>query len=102
MASTYRQFLSSPNSSLLTANAALHYVTTTTTVRGATDIIKHLNSLRNQVKKSAEDFLDVIEGRGTVAIQAKTTLTFVSSGGPYLPGLDDNFLTEREVHLPIV
>ncbi|CAI4216676.1 unnamed protein product [Parascedosporium putredinis] len=102
MASTYRQFLASPNSSLLAANASLHYITTTTTIRGATDIIKHLNTLRNQIKKGAEDFLDVIEGRNATAIQTKTTITFVLSGGPYLPGLDDNFLADREVHLPIM
>jgi hypothetical protein len=31
-----------------------------------------------------------------------TAFEFISSGGPYLPGLDDNFLADRTVYLPIV
>lgn len=102
MASTYKQFLASPSSSLLAAGATLHYVTTTTTVRGATDIIKHFTTLRNQVGKNGEEILEVIDGKNVVAFQVKTSLTFITSGGPYLPGLDDNFLADMEVNLPIV
>lgn len=102
MASTYQQFLASPNSSLLAEGATLHYITTTTTVRGATEIIKHFTTLRNQVNKSGEQILETIDGKNVVAFQIKTSLTFITSGGPYLPGLDDNFLADLEVHLPIV
>ena len=102
MASTYKQFLASPSSSLLAAGASLHYVTTTTTVRGATDIIKHFTTLRNQVGKNSEETLEVIDGGNVVAFQVKTSLTFITSGGPYLPGLDDNFLADLQVNLPIV
>jgi hypothetical protein len=98
----YQQFLSAPNTSHLAADATLHYVTTTTSYRGAAEIIKHLNTLRNQVKKKKEDFLTVIEGQNAAAIEADTTLEFVTSGGAYLPGLDDNFLSDRTVHLPVV
>jgi hypothetical protein len=100
--STYKQFLTAPNSSLLAANASLHYVTTTTSYSGATEIIKHFSALRNQVKKKKEDFFDVIEGRNGLAAEIDTTLEFVTSGGAYLPGLDDNFLSDRTVYLPIV
>ena len=102
MASTYKDFLASPNSSLLADAATLHYITTTTTVRGATDIIKHLSTLRNQINKSSEEILEVIDGKNVVAFQVKTSLTFITSGGPYLPGLDDNFLADLEVNFPIV
>lgn len=102
MASTYKQFLASPNSSLLAEGATLHYITTTTSVRGATDIIKHYSTLRKQVNKTGEEILEVIDGKNVVAFQIKTSLTFVTSGGPYLPGLDDNFLADLDVALPIV
>ncbi|KAH6646485.1 hypothetical protein BKA67DRAFT_105622 [Truncatella angustata] len=97
----YKQFLAAPNSSLLASDAALHYVTTTTSYRGATDIIKHLAALRNQVKKKKEEFLTVIEGQNAAAIEVDTSLEFVTSGAAYLPGLDDNFLADRTVILPI-
>ncbi|OLN94341.1 hypothetical protein CCHL11_02965 [Colletotrichum chlorophyti] len=101
MSATYKQFLAAPNSSLLAPNATLLYITTTTTYNGPTDIIKHLNTLRNQVKKKKEDILDIVEGRDAVAAEVETSLEFVTSGGVYLPGLDDNFLADRTVHLAI-
>ncbi|TDZ60813.1 hypothetical protein C8034_v005958 [Colletotrichum sidae] len=102
MSATYKQFLAAPNSSLLAPNATLIYITTTTTYNGPTDIIKHLNTLRNQVKKKKENILDLIEGRDALAAEVDTSLEFVTSGGAYLPGLDDNFLADRVVHLPIM
>ncbi|SPN97007.1 uncharacterized protein DNG_00523 [Cephalotrichum gorgonifer] len=102
MASTYKQFLASPNSSLLAGNATLHYITTTTAIRGSTEILKHFNTVRNQLKLSTGEVLDAIEGENALAYQVKTSLKFITSGGPYLPGLDDNFLAEREVHLPVL
>lgn len=98
----YKQFLAAPASALLADDAALHYVTTTTSYRGATDIIKHLGTLRNQVKKKKEDFLTVIEGQNAAAIEVDTALEFLTSGAAYLPGLDDNFLADRTVYLPVV
>ncbi|WYZ34442.1 hypothetical protein EsH8_I_000718 [Colletotrichum jinshuiense] len=102
MSATYKQFLAAPNSSLLAPNATLYYITTTTIYNGPTDIIKHLNTLRNQVKKKKENILDVVEGRDAIAAEVETSLEFVTSGGVYLPGLDDNFLSDRTVHLPIM
>jgi len=98
----YKQFLAAPNSSALATDASLHYITTTTSIDGATDIIKHLASLRNQIKKKKEVALYAIEGQNAIALEADTTLEFVSSGGPFLPGLDDNFLSDKTVVLPIV
>ena len=98
----YRQFLAAPNSSALAADASLHYITTTTSFHGPTEIIKHLSSLRNQVKKPKEDLLQVVEGRNAIAVETETSLEFVSSGGVYLPGLDDNFVADHIVFLAIV
>lgn len=98
----YKQFLAAPNSSALAANASLHYVTSTTSFSGSTEIIKHFGTLRNQVKKKKESFLSVVEGQNAIAAEIETTLEFVTGGASYLPGLDDNFLTDRIVYLPIV
>lgn len=102
MASTYKQFLASPSLALLADNASLHYVTTLTSFVGATEIIKHLTNLQRQVKKKKEDVLNVIDGQNTIAVEADTHIEFITSGGVYLPGLDDNFLSDREAFLPIV
>ncbi|KAL2129080.1 hypothetical protein VTI74DRAFT_8272 [Chaetomium olivicolor] len=95
----YKQFLVAPSSSALADDASLHYVTTTSSFAGATEIIKHLGSVRNKIKKKKEDVLFAIENHHALAVEVDTTLEFVSSGGPYLPGMDDNFLADRTVHL---
>lgn len=102
MAATYKQFLASPSSSLLADKASLHYVTTLTSFVGATEIIKHLNTLQKQVKKKKEEVLSLIDGQNVIAVEVDTCIEFITSGGAYLPGLDDNFLTDREAFLPIV
>lgn len=98
----YKQFLAAPETSFLADDAALHYVTTTTSFRGSANIVKHLTSLRNQVKKKQEEYLTVIEGQNALAIEVDTILEFVTSGAAYLPGMDDNFLADRTVYLPVV
>lgn len=102
MAATYKQFLASPGSGALAENASLHYVPTTTSFSGPAEIIKHLNSLQKQVKKKKEDVINIIEGQGAAVFETDTGLEFITSGGTYLPGLDDNFLTDRVAYLPIV
>lgn len=102
MAATYKQFLASPSSALLADNASLHYVTTLTSIVGAEQIIKHLSNLQRQVKKKKEDVLNVIDGQSIIAVEADTHIEFITSGGVYLPGLDDNFLSDREAFLPIM
>ena len=98
----YKKFLAAPNTSALADDASLHYVTTTTSIVGATEIIKHLSTVRNRINKKKEDALSVVEGGNALVFEAETSLEFVSSGGPYLPGMDDNFLADRLVTLPIV
>jgi len=98
----YKRFLAAPSSSDLADDASLHYVTTTTSFTGATEIIKHLGSVRNKIKKKKEDALFAIENQHALALEVDTALEFVSSGGPYLPGMDDNFLADRSVTLAVV
>ncbi|RDA83030.1 hypothetical protein CP532_6885 [Ophiocordyceps camponoti-leonardi (nom. inval.)] len=101
-AATYKQFLAAPSTSLLADQATLHYVTTTTTFTGATDIVKHLSALQRQVQKKKQDVLSTIDGGHVVALEVDTELEFLTSGGVYLPGLDDNFLSDRTASLPIM
>jgi hypothetical protein len=98
----YKQFLAAPNPSLLASNASLHYITTLVTFNGSSEIIKHLNGQSHELKKKEEKFLDVVEGSNALAVEVHTTIEFVTGGGSYLPGLDDNFLADRTVNFPIV
>ncbi|KAI1819203.1 hypothetical protein F4861DRAFT_159001 [Xylaria intraflava] len=102
LAAVYQQFLASPNPSQLAENATLNYITTTTVVRGSSDIIQHLNTSRRQIKKKKENVLSLIHGQNAIAAEIETSLEFVISGASYLPGLDDNFLTDRTVSLAIM
>lgn len=102
MASVYKQFLASPSSSFLAEKASLHYVTTTTSIYGPTEIIKHLNTLQKQVKTKKQEFLNLVDGQSVIAAEIDTALEFQTSGGTYLPGLDDNFLSDRVAYLSIV
>ncbi|KAI2621066.1 hypothetical protein GGR54DRAFT_85750 [Hypoxylon sp. NC1633] len=102
LAAVYKQFLAAPDPSQLSAEATLHYITTTTSYRGSADIIKHFTTSTKQFKKKTEDFLSTIESQDAIAADVNTAIEFVTSGGPYLPGLDDNFLIDRTVYLPIM
>lgn len=46
--------------------------------------------------------LHCIESENEICLDVETTLEFVTGGGAYLPGLDDNFLADRVVTFPIV
>lgn len=102
LAAVYKQFLAAPNSSQLADDASLHYITTTSSYRGSAEILKHLNTTTKQLKKKKMEFLTVIGGQNAIAAEVDTVLEFLTSGGPYLPGLDDNFLADRTVYIPIV
>lgn len=98
---TYKQFLASPSEALLADNATLHYVPTTTSIVRPDSIISHLRLTQKQIIKKKEEILHVVQGDGAIALETDTGLEFQTSGGPYLPGLDDNFLSDRLVFLPI-
>ncbi|OAQ98370.1 hypothetical protein LLEC1_01484 [Akanthomyces lecanii] len=101
MSATYKQFLVSPSSSLLAENASLHYITTLSNFAGATEIIKHLTALRRQVTKKQEEILSLVEGQNAIVVEVLTALEFITSGGIYLPKLEDNFLSDRTAYVPI-
>lgn len=98
----YKQYLASPNSSFLAENASLHYITTLTTFHGSAEIIKHLNTQSKKLKKKDEQIVDVVEGTNSLALETELTVEFVSGGGAFLPGIDDNFLADRVVTILVV
>jgi len=100
--STYVNFLRNPSTGVLADNASLTYVPTLTSIAEPTAILKHLAALNKQVRKKSENVLGVIEGWNGVSLEVETTLEFLTGGGTYLPGLDDNFLIDKAVTFPVV
>jgi hypothetical protein len=98
----YKQFLAAPNPTFLAEDASLHYITTLITLNGSSEILKHLKAQDHELKKKEEKFIDAVEGTNALAVEVHTTLEFLTGGGSYLPSLDDNFLADRTVTLPIV
>ncbi|KAI1192441.1 hypothetical protein F5X97DRAFT_85751 [Nemania serpens] len=101
LAAAYQRFLTTPSPSYLAENATLNYITTTTAFKGSSEIIQHLSTLRKQINKKKENVLFLISGQNAIAAEIETGLEFVTSGASYLPTLDDNFLADRTVSVPI-
>ena len=102
LTSAYEAFLAFPNATHLNDDASLNYITTLTTVNGSAAIAKHVSQQQRIVKRKTEKFLSSIEGENAICLDVETTLEFITGGGAYLPGLDDNFLSDRVVTFPIV
>ncbi|KAI0882700.1 uncharacterized protein GGS22DRAFT_39501 [Annulohypoxylon maeteangense] len=102
LAAVYKQFLAAPTSTQLADGATLNYITTTTSFKGSDQIDKHFTTSAKQLKKTKQEFLSVVEGQNVIAAEVDTVLEFATGGGAYLPGLDDNFVADRTVYLPII
>lgn len=102
MASQYSAFLRSPNPNLLASDASLFYITTTTEIKEAAGILKHLQAQQKNVEKKEEKVLNAIESHDGLALETDTTILFKTGGGAYLPGVDENLLDEKTVTFPIM
>lgn len=98
--SKYKTFIETPEAPSLAEGAGLHYVPTLTSIHEGANIIKQLCS--SQLKKKVQKTIDVVEGQHALVVEVETTIEFVSGGGAYLPGLDDNFLADRVVTFLVV
>jgi hypothetical protein len=98
----YTAFLASPSTAQLADNASIHYVPTLTTIAEPAAIIKHLSTQAKLLTKKVEKPLSVVEGRNSLCLEVETTIEFIAGGGAYAPGLDDNFLSDKLVTLPVV
>ncbi|RKF55571.1 putative ntf2-like protein [Erysiphe neolycopersici] len=96
----YKEFITILDASFLTEDVSLHYITTLSSKHGIADVMKHLRSPDYKIK--SQEFIDVVEGPMSLAVIVETKLEFINGGGPYLPSLDSNFITDRTVNLPII
>ncbi|TKA77170.1 hypothetical protein B0A55_04464 [Friedmanniomyces simplex] len=101
MASQYTAFLNNPTAAHLAADASLVYITTTTEIKEANAIIKHLQAQQKQTAKKAEKILNVIASQDGACLETEITLQFKAGGGAYLPGMDENLLDEKMVTFPL-
>jgi hypothetical protein len=99
---SYAAFLASPSTGALAEHATLHYITTLTSIHDATAILKHLAVQEKQLKKKSQKVLSAVEGSRGISLDVDTTIEFQTGGGAYLPGLDDNFVSDRTVTFPMV
>lgn len=102
LSDTYQRFLERPSQGALAEKAALHYITTLTTITDAPAIIKHFQVQEKLLKKTKQQVVSVVEGRHALSLDVETTIEFLNGGGAYLPGLDDNFVADRTVTFPMV
>ena len=98
----YQGYLADPTVEALSTSASLHYITTLTTINTSTAIVKHNAAHRKILHKKEEKILSCVEGGNSLCVDVETTLEFVSAGGAYLPGLDDNFVSDHTVTFPLV
>ncbi|KAL8712394.1 MAG: hypothetical protein Q9220_003242 [cf. Caloplaca sp. 1 TL-2023] len=98
----YQSYLASPNASAFAVDGSINYITTLTTVHKVDAIAKHLEIQQRSLKKRNEKLLSAIEGDHSLCLEVETTLEFLTGGGTYLPGLDDNFLIDQVVTFPVI
>lgn len=99
----YLDFLARPRLTALSQDAAtLNYITTLTTISSAASIVKHFAAHEQVLRRKKETILSAIESHNAICLDVETTLEFLTGGGAYLPGLDDNFLADHVVTFPMV
>ncbi|KAG9918850.1 hypothetical protein KCV02_g12097, partial [Aureobasidium melanogenum] len=102
MADTYLSFLRSPSESALASDAALHYITTTTSIHESATIIKHYQAQEKVLKKKSENVLSSYGSSDGAVVETETTFEFIRGGGAILPQMDDNMLADSIATLPMV
>ncbi|ORX93694.1 hypothetical protein BCR34DRAFT_608481 [Clohesyomyces aquaticus] len=102
LSAKYQAFLASPSPGALADNASLNYITTLTSINEPSAIIRHFAVQEKLLKKKADKVLSAVESANGLCLDVETTIEFISGGGAYLPGLDDNFVSDRTVTFPMV
>lgn len=99
---TYQGYLANPNASAFAPDGSLNYITTLTTIHKAEAIAKHLTAHQRVLRKKHENILNTVASENALCLEVETTIEFITGGGSYLPGLDDNFLANQLVTFPVV
>lgn len=100
--SVYERYLAGGGIEALNDNATLHYITTLTTINSSAAIARHNTAHSKVLTKKSEEVLSSVEGDNALSLEIDTTIQFITGGGAYLPGLDDNFIADRVVSFPTV
>lgn len=100
----YQRFLASPSSnrSFIHDNASFHYITSGVSINSADAIVKNLQVEGREINKHVEKVISSVATADSLALEVETQFEFVASGGSFLPGLDDNFITDHTVTFPLV
>lgn len=98
----YQGYLAEPNAIAFASDASLNYIPTLTTINKSDAIGKHITAHQRVLRKRHENLLSAVEGDASLCVEVETTIEFITGGGAYLPGLDDNFLADQVVTFPIV
>jgi len=98
----YEAYLAAPSTGALADNASINYIPTLTTINEPTAILRHLAAQQKLLKKKNERIISIIESNVGLCVDTETTIEFIAGGGAFLPGLDDNFLSDRTVVFPVV
>ncbi|KAF3938588.1 hypothetical protein ABW19_dt0210267 [Dactylella cylindrospora] len=99
----YTAFLTNPKKEVLHAQAGLHYISSTgNSFQTSAAIIGHLTREALLYEKKEQKVLSAVESSDAVVVEVSTTIEFKNGGGVLLPGLDDNFVADQTVYLPMV
>jgi hypothetical protein len=99
---TYTKFLAAPTANVLADDASINYIPTLTTINEPGSIIKHLLAQAKVLTKKSEKVINSLEAGHSLCVEFGSTIEFLTGGGALLPGLDDNFLADKTVVLPMV
>ena len=98
----YQRYLATPDAAAFASDGSLNYITTLTTIHKSEAVAKHLVAHQRVLRKKHENILSTVESDNALCLEVETTIEFITGGGTFLPGLDDNFLADQSVTLPIV
>ncbi|RDW81678.1 uncharacterized protein DSM5745_05235 [Aspergillus mulundensis] len=97
----YQKFLVSPSAAPLASDVSLIYITTTTEIKGADKVIKHLTK-QQELKINSQTVLDSVQGSNALSLDIEINLQFLTGGGAYLPNLDETFLFDHVAKFPTI
>ncbi|KAF3919560.1 hypothetical protein ABW20_dc0102583 [Dactylellina cionopaga] len=99
----YSQFLVDPKKDVLHAQAGLHYISSTAnSIQSNSAIISHFTKESFLYNKKEQKVLSAVESGNAVVLEVSVVIEFTNGAGIWLPGLDDNFITDQTVILPVV
>ncbi|KAF3090829.1 hypothetical protein TWF569_010254 [Orbilia oligospora] len=99
----YSEFITSPKRDSLHNQAGLHYIGSTgSSFQSGDAIINHLKREAGWYTKKEQKILSSVESHNSVVVEISNVIEFTNGGGMLLPNLDDNFVTDQTVTLPMV